>query len=97
VYEWDGNSKVGKGRMEITEVAPLSKVTIKLDFLKPFEGHNIAEFALQPDGDSTNLTWAMHGPTPFVSKVMQVFISMDKMIGKDFEAGLANLKTVAEK
>ena len=97
VYEWDGNSKVGKGRMEITEVAPLSKVTIKLDFLKPFEGHNIAEFTLEPDGDSTNLTWAMHGPTPFVSKVMQVFISMDKMIGKDFEAGLANLKTVSEK
>jgi hypothetical protein len=97
VYEWDGNSKVGKGHMEITEVSAPSKVTIKLDFLKPFEGHNIAEFTLEPQGDSTNVTWAMHGPAPFLSKVMQVFISMDKMIGKDFESGLANLKTIVEK
>jgi len=97
VYEWDGNSKVGKGRMEITDVSPPSRVTIKLDFLKPFEGHNIAEFTLEPQGDSTDITWAMRGPAPFLSKVMQVFISMDKMIGKDFESGLANLKSIAEK
>jgi Polyketide cyclase / dehydrase and lipid transport len=97
VYEWDGNSKVGKGRMEITQVSSPSAVVIKLDFLKPFEGHNIAEFTLEPQGDSTNVTWVMRGPTPFVSKVMQVFISMDKMIGKDFDSGLANLKTIAEK
>jgi len=97
IYEWDGNSKVGKGRMEITEVAPPSRIAIKLDFLKPFEGHNIAEFTLEPLGSSTNVTWTMHGPTPFVSKVMQVFISMDKLIGKDFDSGLTNLKTIAEK
>ena len=97
VYEWDGNSKVGKGRMEITDVTPPSKVGIKLDFIKPFEGHNVAEFTLEPQGDSTNVTWVMNGPTPFVSKVMQVFISMDKLIGKEFESGLANLKSVAEK
>jgi uncharacterized protein YndB with AHSA1/START domain len=97
VYEWDGNSKVGKGRMEITDVAPPSTVAIKLDFIKPFEGHNVAEFTLVPQGDSTNVIWVMNGPTPFVSKVMQVFISMDKLIGKDFESGLANLKTIAEK
>ena len=97
VYEWDGNSKVGTGRMEITAVSPPSKVTIKLDFLKPMEGHNFAEFTLEPQGDSTNVTWAMHGPAPFLSKVMQVFISMDSLIGKDFETGLTNLKTIAEK
>jgi uncharacterized protein YndB with AHSA1/START domain len=97
VYEWTGNSKVGAGRMEITEPTPPNKVVIKLDFIKPFEGHNIAEFTLEPQGDSTQLTWAMHGPTPFVSKLMQVFVSMDGLIGKDFEAGLANLKAVAER
>jgi Polyketide cyclase / dehydrase and lipid transport len=97
VYEWDGNSNVGKGRMEIIDAATLAKVTIKLDFLRPFEGHNIAEFTLEPHGDSTTLTWAMDGPARFISKVMQVFISMDKMIGKDFKSGLANLKTIAEK
>jgi hypothetical protein len=97
VYEWDGNSKVGKGRMEITEAASPSKVTIKLDFLKPIEGHNIAEFTLEPQGDSTSVTWAMRGPSPFVSKVFQVFISMDSMLGKEFETGLANLKSAAER
>lgn len=97
VYEWTGNSKVGAGRMEITEPTPSSKILIKLDFIKPFEGHNMADFTLEPQGDTTNLSWAMYGPTPFVSKVMQVFISMDSLIGKDFEAGLANLKAAAEK
>ena len=97
VYEWEGNSKVGKGRMEITDTAPPSKVTIKLDFLKPFEAHNTAEYTLEPKGDATRLTWAMYGPSPFLSKVMQVFVSMDSMVGKDFETGLANLKSIAEK
>jgi hypothetical protein len=97
VYEWEGNDKVGKGRMEIVDAAPPSKVVIKLDFLKPFEAHNTAEFTLEPQGDSTHLTWTMYGPAPFVSKLMQVFVSMDSMIGKDFEAGLANMKAAAEK
>jgi uncharacterized protein YndB with AHSA1/START domain len=97
VYEWDGNKDVGKGRMEVTDTSPPSKVTIKLDFVKPFEAHNIVDFTLEPQGEATNVTWAMHGPAPFVSKVMQVFFNMDKMVGKDFETGLANLKTVAEK
>lgn len=96
VYAWEGNNKVGEGRMEITDTSPPSKVTIKLDFIKPFEGHNIAEFLLDPKGDSTNVTWAIHGPTPYMAKVMHVFFNMDKMIGKEFEAGLANLKTIAE-
>jgi carbon monoxide dehydrogenase subunit G len=96
VYAWEGNNKVGKGRMEITDTSPPSKVTIKLDFIKPFEGHNIAEFLLDPKGDSTNVTWAMHGPTPYMAKVMHVFFNTDKMIGKEFETGLAYLKTIAE-
>ena len=95
VYEWEGQGKAGAGRMEITQTSP-SKVTIKLDFIKPFEGHNIAEFALEPSGGSTNVTWAMHGPNPCLAKVMSVFLNMDSMIGKDFETGLANLKTIAE-
>ena len=97
VYEWEGNSKVGQGRMEITDASAPSQVTIKLDFIKPFEGHNVAEFVLEPKGDSTNVTWTMRGPSPYIAKLMSVFFSMDSMIGKDFEAGLANLKAAAEK
>jgi len=96
VYEWEGNKKAGQGRMEITEASP-SKVLIKLDFLKPFEAHNTAEFNLEPRGDATTITWAMYGPNPFIAKVMCLFVNMDKMVGKDFEAGLANLKAAAEK
>lgn len=95
IYAWEGNSKVGAGRMEILDATP-SKVTIKLDFLKPFETHNVAEFTLEPQGGATQVSWAMHGPSPLISKVMQVFVSMDSLIGKDFETGLANMKTVAE-
>jgi uncharacterized protein YndB with AHSA1/START domain len=97
VYEWDGNKNVGKGRMEITETSPPSRILIKLDFISPFEGHNTAEFTMVPKGDATSVSWAMDGPAPFVSKIMQVFINLDSMIGKDFEEGLANLKTLAEK
>jgi hypothetical protein len=96
VYAWDGNRNVGAGRMEITRTTVPSEIVIKLDFIKPFEGHNIAEFTLSPQGSGTDVTWVMHGPAPFMSKVMQVFMNMDRMIGRDFEAGLANLKTIAE-
>ena len=96
-YAWQGNSKVGEGRMEIRDTQLASSITIQLDFLKPFEAHNTALFTLQPMADGTHVSWAMDGPTPFVSKVMQVFVSMDALIGKDFEAGLANMKAVAEK
>ena len=97
VYEWNGNSQVGQGRMEITETSPSSRLTIKLDFTRPLEGHDIAEFTLVPHGDSTTVTWAMDGPTPYVGKLIGVFVNMDTMVGKDFEAGLANLKALAEK
>ncbi len=97
VYAWDGNKNVGSGRMEILDASSPSKIVIKLDFFKPFEAHNTAEFTMQPQGGATDVIWVMHGPAPFMSKVMQVFMNMDSMIGKDFEIGLANLKTLAEK
>jgi hypothetical protein len=97
VYEWEGNKDVGKGRMEVADAATPVKTIIKLDFLQPVESQNIAEFTLLPQGEMTTVSWDMHGPMPFTAKLMNVFISMDAMIGKDFERGLANLKTVAEK
>jgi uncharacterized protein YndB with AHSA1/START domain len=97
VYAWDGNNNVGSGRMEILESAVPSKIVIQLDFFKPFEGHNTAEFTMLPQGDGIHVTWLMHGPAPFMNKLMQVFMNLDKMIGKDFEAGLVNLKTITEK
>jgi uncharacterized protein YndB with AHSA1/START domain len=97
VYEWEGNKKVGKGLMEIIDTSPPSRITIKLDFLKPFEAHNTAEFTLDGQGDSTTVTWAMHGNQPYMIKVMTLFFSMDKMVGKEFETGLANLKSITEK
>jgi polyketide cyclase/dehydrase/lipid transport protein len=97
VYEWEGNSEVGQGRMEITDTSDPSRVTIKLDFIKPFEGHNVAQFALVAQGGTTNVTWSMDGPTPFLGKLIGVFMNMDTMIGKDFETGLANLKALTEK
>jgi hypothetical protein len=97
VYAWDGNKNVGSGRMEILEASSPSKIVIKLDFLKPFEAHNTAEFTMLPQGGATSVIWVMHGPAPFMSKVMQVFMNMDRMIGRDFETGLANLKTITER
>ena len=98
VYAWTGNDKVGAGRMEIKSVEPNAKVTIQLDFFKPFEAHNTTDYILKAGADgTTTVTWAMSGPMPYISKLMGVFVSMDSMIGKDFEQGLANLKAVAEK
>ena len=97
VYAWDGDRNVGSGRMEILEASAPQKIVIKLDFFKPFEGHNTAEFTMLPQGDGTHVTWLMHGPANFMSRLIQVFMNLDNMIGKDFEAGLANLKTLSEK
>ena len=96
-YAWDGDKNVGSGRMEILDVSAPSKIVIKLDFFKPFEGHNTAEFTMLPQGDGTHVTWAMHGPANFISRLIQVFMNLDSMIGRDFEAGLANLKKLTEK
>jgi uncharacterized protein YndB with AHSA1/START domain len=98
VYAWDGNKNVGSGRMEILDASSPSKIVIKLDFFKPFEAHNTAEFTmLQQDDGATNISWVMHGPAPFMSKMMQVFMNIDKMVGKDFEIGLSNLKKLTER
>ena len=100
VYEWDGNKNVGAGRMEITESAP-TRVVIKLDFIRPFEGHNVAIFTLTPQAEgtqmSTQVSWVMEGPAPLLTKVMSTLINMDKMVGDDFAAGLASLKAIVEK
>lgn len=96
-YAWDGNKEIGIGSMEITESVPTERVTMKLDFLKPFEAHNIVDFTLVQKDGTTEVTWALHGPSPYVSKLIGLVMSMDKMIGGDFEDGLANLKVLAEK
>jgi uncharacterized protein YndB with AHSA1/START domain len=96
VYGWEGNRNVGSGRMEIMDTAAPAKIVIKLDFIKPFEGHNTAEFTMLPQGDTTRVSWLMTGPSPFIGKIMHVFINMDAMVGKDFEAGLSNLKRLTE-
>ena len=97
VYAWEGNKNVGSGRMEILDASAPAKIVIKLDFFTPFEGHNTAEFTMLRQGDATNVTWLMHGPLPFMGKIMHVFINIDRMVGKDFEIGLANLKRLTEK
>jgi len=96
-YAWDGDKKVGSGRMEILEASAPQKIVIKLDFFTPFEGHNTAEFTMLPQGNGTHVTWVMYGPANFMSRLIQVFMNLDNMIGKDFEAGLANLKKLTEK
>ena len=96
-YAWEGNKDVGRGSMEIVESIPPSKLTIRLDFVKRFEAHNIVDFTLTPDGGATRVSWAMHGPAPFMSKLIQVFVDMERMVGPDFEAGLASLKALAER
>ena len=83
--------------MEIIESTPPSRVAIKLDFIKPFEAHNTVQFTLEPKGDVTNVTWAMQGSTPYFAKIIHVFIDMDRMVGRDFKAGLASLKAIAER
>jgi uncharacterized protein YndB with AHSA1/START domain len=96
-YNWQGE-KSGAGRMQIAESVPAQRVTAKLDFTKPFEAHNLVDFSVQAQGDkSSTVTWAMHGPMPYLNRLMTIFFDMDKTVGKDFEAGLANLKALAEK
>ena len=95
VYEWSGNRKAGAGRMEITDAVESSKVQIALQFLKPFKSSSTTTFGLvERDGD-THVTWRMVGPKTFMTRVMGLFTSMDKVVGKDFEKGLAQLKEAA--
>ena len=96
-YAWVGNKKVGEGNMEITRSVPDTSIELNLNFLKPFKASNVTEFTLVPKGDTTKLIWEMRGPSPLMMKIMHLFMNMDKMVGKDFERGLANLKSVVEK
>ncbi|MDQ8036798.1 MAG: SRPBCC family protein [Pedobacter sp.] len=94
-YAWEGDSNVGSGSMEVISATP-QEVRIKLDFLVPFEAHNTAIFTLAPQSNGTEVTWAMEGPVPYFAKIIHLFFNMDKMVGTDFEAGLADLKIVTE-
>lgn len=96
IYAWEGNRQVGAGRMEITDAVAPERVIIDLHFFKPVEGVNVTEFALEPRGNATQVTWTMRGPNRFVSKLMGVFVNMDQMVGSMFEAGLGKLKLQAE-
>lgn len=94
-YRWLGNKNVGEGRMTITEVEPDARVTLDLEFLKPFPAKNVTTFTLTPAGEGTEVTWTMEGNNNFVAKAFGVFMNMDKMVGKDFEKGLASLRDAA--
>jgi hypothetical protein len=95
-YAWSGNRKAGEGMMEITDAVQSASVQIALDFLKPFKSSSTTAFALQPQGESTEVSWTMTGPKTLMTRVMGTFKSMDKMVGPDFVKGLAKLKAVAE-
>jgi len=94
-YHWKGNDKVGEGRMTITRVVPDALVQIKLEFLKPWEQTSLTEFAFAPAPGGTKVTWSMSGTHDFVGKLFAIFMDMDKMVGPDFEKGLATLKEQA--
>jgi Polyketide cyclase / dehydrase and lipid transport len=96
IYSWEGNNKVGAGRMTITESRPSDLIRINLEFLKPFKATNTAEFAFQPNGNQTNVNWSMTGQRNFVMKGFCLFMNMDKLVGGDFEKGLAQMKSVVE-
>jgi hypothetical protein len=96
-FHWAGNNQVGEGRMEIIESRPSELVRLRLDFLKPFKATNTAEFTFKPEGGSTNVTWSMFGRNNFMFKAMGLFMNCDKMVGGQFEQGLANMKSVVEK
>lgn len=97
-YAWQGNRNVGHGEMAITESVPNSRIVIDLHFITPFEARNLTVFTIkETNGNQAEVEWAMSGKQPLMMRVMSIFMSLDKMIGKDFEAGLAAMKAAAEK
>lgn len=96
VYTWNGNKEIGEGRMTITDARPSDLVRVKLEFFKPFAATNTAEFTFVPEGNHTRVTWSMFGEKNFMAKAIHLFMNMDKMIGGQFETGLADMKAAAE-
>ena len=96
-YAWVGNKKVGEGSMEITDSEASNRMQLDLHFHKPFKADNVTEFTLTPNGSMTNLKWEMRGKRPFMFRVMGLVMSMDKIVGGDFEKGLNNLREIVEK
>ena len=96
IYSWTGNDQVGQGRMTITDSKPGALVKIKLEFIKPWAATNATDFTFTPQGNQTSVKWTMDGDNNFMGKAFGLFMSMDKMVGGDFEKGLAQMKTVAE-
>lgn len=96
-FHWAGNDEVGEGGMTITDSNPNDLIRIKLEFIKPFAATNTTEFTFKPEGDQTRITWAMFGRNNFISKAFCLFMNMDKMVGADFEKGLASMKAIVEK
>src|SRR5262245_11453739 len=95
-YSWVGNKEVGEGRMTITESRPNDLIRVKLEFFKPFAATNTAEFTFKPEGSQTSVTWSMFGENNFIAKAIHLVMNMDKMIGGQFEKGLASMKSAAE-
>ena len=95
-FSWAGNNKVGEGRMTITERRPNELIRIKLEFLKPFDATNTAEFTFRPEGERTAVTWSMYGHNNFISRAVFLFVNMDKALDGEFEKGLASMKSAAE-
>ncbi|TMA11498.1 MAG: polyketide cyclase [Deltaproteobacteria bacterium] len=96
IYTWTGNNEVGEGRMTITESRPSDLIRIKLEFFKPFAATNTAEFTFKPEGNQTAVTWSMTGQNNFMAKAVHLFMNMDKMVGGQFEQGLASMKSLVE-
>ncbi len=95
-FSWSGNKQVGAGHMLITESLPYELIKIKLDFIRPFKATNVAVFTFKPEDDQTVVTWTMSGQNNFFAKAFSLFINCDKMVGGDFEKGLAQLNSVAQ-
>jgi len=97
VYAWEGNKKVGAGRMAITAAEPPARIALDLSFLRPMKAENTTEFTLRPEGGGTRVAWSMAGPQPFMSKLFGLVFNIEKMVGGDFEKGLGQLKALAER
>lgn len=96
IYEWNGNKQVGQGRIEIVEIVRPTRISMTLDMIRPFPASNHVHYTFQQTGADTRVVWALQGPSPYLSRLIGLFMNMDRMVGSDFETGLARLKALAE-